>query len=323
MKRIFWIDNLKALSVFFVILIHMAPNTNLEKYLLSFVVQLFFYLSGYTFRKNEKDFGKFLKKKLRTLVVPYLSFSLFLFLVWFFIVRSFSIEGKALEIAPLKPFIGIFYAVGVDGWQNPLSTALWFLPCLFLTEIIFYKFRSKYLMPVFMLMGYLVTLLPFRLPWSLDISFTAIIFYGLGFYLKDRLAKPKLAPLFLVLNYGFSFLNIKTDMNYLIYGNLIFFYLSAFFGIQFYIALFKMVKTNKIVEYIGKNTLIIIGFSELPWLFLNGLIFIATGSKFDQSGQMVAILCSLIRILLSVPVIYIINRWFPFVLGRTRESVLV
>jgi fucose 4-O-acetylase-like acetyltransferase len=90
-----------------------------------------------------------------------------------------------------KPLIGIFYGIGQEPWLT-FNDALWFLTCLFVVEIAFYLLVSKlkrlrYLPPVLLACsaaGYFIgAYLYVALPWGIDIAFTAIVFYGLGYLL--------------------------------------------------------------------------------------------------------------------------------------------
>lgn len=315
--RISWLDNLKALGIFLVIFGHMVPDSFLKQYIFSFHVPLFFFVSGYLFDRNKYDFHQFFIRKIRTRLIPYLFFATVSFLFWFFLVCQFSSSAKALAIDPIKPFIGIFYAIGSGGWKVPLNNALWFLPCLFVVEIIFYFVKNKLLLPFFALSGYLATFLPFRLPWSFDIALVGVVFYGVGHFYKDNLIKNTPIPFWLfVIHCASCFLNSPVDMNNLIYGNLLYFYVSSFSGVLFYGALCKLIKRNALLEYLGGNTIILIGFVGIAWFIAIGLYYLLFTIKLEPSGFGFALAASIVQIGLTVPAIYCTNNWCPFLLGR-------
>ena len=239
--RILWLDNLKALGIFLVIFGHIIPDSYLKQYIYSFHVPLFFFVSGYLFDRSKYNFWQFLRKKFATLIIPYLFFATFSYLFWFFIVRNLSISGKALAIDPLNPFIGILYGIGSGDWSVPMNIALWFLPCLFVVEIIFFFIRYRYILLSFAIIGYMVTFLPFRLPWSSDVACTAIFFYGMGHYYKDTWMTHKALPFLCGFHIVFCFLNSPVDMNNLKYGNIFYFYVSACSGVLIYSALCKFI----------------------------------------------------------------------------------
>lgn len=326
--RIFWLDNLKAIGVFAILFAHMIPEhdpfPHLRQYIYSFDIQLFLFVSGYTFDRNKYHFGQFFQKKFRTIMVPYLFFATFSFLFWFFVVRNLSISGEALAIDPLKPFIGILYGIGIGDWRTPMNIALWFLPFFFVVEMGFYFVRNKYFLLVFAIIGYLVTYLPVRLPWGSDIAITGIVFYGFGNIMKDVKINYLALPVLCGLHIVFCFLNGYTDMNLLAYGNPIFFYVSAFSGVLFYVGIGKLIGENAVMNYVGRNTIILIGFSGITLFIMNGISYMVFGTKLKPSGPEFAFLVTILQIALTVPAIYCINKWLPFILGKpalkTMES---
>lgn len=203
-----------------------------------------------------------------------------------------------------------------------MNTALWFLPCLFVVEIIFYFVRNKYFLLVFAVLGYLVTFLPFRLPWSFDVALVGVVIYGIGYFYKDtRVPNAALPPLF-ILNLVFGFLNGPVDMNNLTYGNMFFFYVAACSGMLFYAAVCKLTKKNKVTEYIASNTIALIGLVRVTWFIMNGVSYILFGTKIEYTNLGFSFIFSILQIGLTIPVIYCINRWLPFILGRPLRQTL-
>jgi len=298
----------------------MLPDSLLQQYIYSFHVPLFFFVSGYLFDRGKYDFRQLLRKKFRTLIVPYLFFAALSFLFWFAIVRNLSISGRSLAVDPVKPLFGMLYGIGVGDWRVPMNVALWFLPCLFVVETTFYFIRSWHFLPVFAALAYLVTFLPFRLPWSSDVALAAIVFYGLGYFFKDKFATRAFLPIVFAIHIVCCFYNSPVDMNNLAYGNIVYFYLSAYSGVLCYVALSKSIKNNGILNYIGQNTITLIGLVGITWFILNGVYYLIFKAKMEHSGVMFSFVASILQIGLTVPAIYIINTWFPFILGRPKGT---
>lgn len=96
-KRFFWIDNLKLIAIFTVVIYHLLsglvgagilPSGNMMTFILqtctSYQVYLFFICSGFLYQELTKEqdargYGKMLLKKLLALGVPYVVFSVALF----------------------------------------------------------------------------------------------------------------------------------------------------------------------------------------------------------------------------------------------------
>ena len=133
MKRIEFIDQLKAVSIFFVIYIHNDYASRLTDYVGSFVLVLFLGASGYV-RKNNSDlsFSQFISKSIKRLLIPYFVLSLALYLFWFFVGRHY---GSGENLSPLKNFLGIFYSQGGSEFMD-WGIPIWFLTALFCVTLI-------------------------------------------------------------------------------------------------------------------------------------------------------------------------------------------
>jgi fucose 4-O-acetylase-like acetyltransferase len=268
---------LRAYAILLVFIGHSIQYTSVKHYLYSFHVPLFFWISGYCFNAEKyRELKGFVKTRFRTVVIPYLIFAVVSFAFWFTVVRALSVRGQVHSIDPLWPFVGIFYGIGIGEWRNPLDNALWFLPCLFVTEVLFWILnrhaKGVYRLGVvvlFGLSGYLMSIwMPFRLPWSIDVGFTAVVFYALGNIAKQRnelLFAGKWATLlvYLIGIAGFvgAIINGKADMNYNKLNNPFLFYIAAFAGIYFWNYIFHLIPLSRLLSYIGRNTIILVGLS--------------------------------------------------------------
>ena len=162
MKRVVWIDELKGLGISLVVLGHMVASAEtlasgetekiLERifnYVYSFHIPLFFVLAGLTFRigrGGKTEWWRFAKKKFLRLMVPYFIWGMFsaaLYVIMGHLVvqniGSAELFQKALRGEWWMPFASILQA---GGWPNgkgfSFNGALWFLPVLFSTELVYY-----------------------------------------------------------------------------------------------------------------------------------------------------------------------------------------
>jgi acyltransferase len=342
MKRVEWIDVAKGIGIALVVLGHIGDSLpkGLSAYIYSFHMPLFFFLSGYLYKNKKIDFLSFVKKKARTLLIPYFFFAFSTYLFWLFIGRKFG-DDASLNISFLKPLIGIFYSNGIDNWLI-FNVPLWFLTCLFCVEVMFYlitKFISShfllsFVLIVFSVIGYLDSLyMPIRLPWGIDVAFTAIVFYGIGYIVKN-IASTKLFTYFnynslrkfllmislLAIHFFVSDLNGRVDMNETYYNNYFLFYISAFSGLTAYILISQFLAKSKILQYFGKNTLVILALHLLGLTFIKGILVFGLDFSLDQtkSSLLWAFLYTILDLVILVPAIYIINKYFPFVLGKSK-----
>lgn len=105
-KRDATIDIAKGIGIYLVCLGHTTSNEVVLKWLYSFHMPLFFFLSG-IFHSQSENYFIFFKKKVRALLVPYLFFAITLFM--FFLLVSKKIGFSVGENLSVKEnFIGIF-----------------------------------------------------------------------------------------------------------------------------------------------------------------------------------------------------------------------
>lgn len=131
-KRIIWIDQLKGIAFFSVILGHMSIKKGLNNWIYSFHMPLFFMLSGYTlsvkkvYSTSFKDYVSNLAK--RTLV-PYLWLQMLSFLLRYLV----NILGRHKEVPVPKYFLGIL--AGNSNIVSSPSNPLYYVLLLFLAQV--------------------------------------------------------------------------------------------------------------------------------------------------------------------------------------------
>jgi len=158
-KHIEWVDRWKGLLIFLVVLGHAvgtsAHMTNgavqnvyevLYRAIYVFHMPAFFVLAGMTFNSSNGGWGAFLYKKFRRLMVPYYCFGLFSIVVFLATYSLFRVSaggtdayyGAKATIDWWLPFIGLLHG---GNWPNGeglrMNAVLWFLPCLFSTEVLY------------------------------------------------------------------------------------------------------------------------------------------------------------------------------------------
>lgn len=336
-NRIEFLDTAKGIGIILVIIGHVSTNALINNWIYSFHMPLFFIISGYISGESIGIIStkKFLKKKARSLLIPYFLFSILSYLYWVIIERNIRGENNSI----IKPFINIFIAQG--GSNNYVfNVVMWFLPCLFVTEIIYYfinknnnkKIVGKVLILSSMI-GYLISkYVNVRLPWTLDIVFTSLVFYGVGNLILDNnvkfISKDKIyykniiisVSLFLCLTVT-SLWNKGVDMNNNIIPNYFIFYISAFLGIIFTINISKKIKLS-FVKYLGKKSLILMLVHEPIKRIVIKLVELLTKIKVEvlRTNIISILICSLIIIIIIIPMIIIIDKYIPFIIGKSNQN---
>jgi fucose 4-O-acetylase-like acetyltransferase len=368
--RLHWIDSLKGIGIILVVLAHCNLSTHyilsgeFNIYICSFVMPLFFFISGFLF-----DFGKyaestinFVKGRFKSIIVPYFFFAILTCIFYILMDTAYQPGVTNIEFFKFGILNGI-YSILYAGPLISYNPALWFLTCLFVTELLFYGFSKKYYGEprklVFWLtaagvIGYLYSVyVPFRLPWNADVAFSAVVFYGAGNLFK-RITEPKerlkaelemgsnldsnsklrersssvekfFPGIVILLNllYLAYLLNFPTtgwfvDMNNMEYGSFASFYFLAFSGIFAYIYLFKKIGSSKVLEYYGRNSLIVLAFHLPIRDILRNIAAISFGIKPEYLSYNAAFGLSftILTLLCMIPLIFLINNYFPFMIGR-------
>lgn len=366
--RLHWIDALKGFGIILVVLAHHSLPIALDTYIFSFHMPLFFFISGFLFdfRKYAESGIGFVKGRVRSLIVPYFAFAGLTCLFYFLLDTGFQPGVTNIEFfenTALSGIYSILYALGPMVSYNP---PLWFLTCLFVTELLFYGLaKNSYRKPrklilwltAFGVIGYLYPVyIPFRLPWNADVALSAVVFYGAGNLFRKNMEAETVSSSGTSLNPGsgmkadlksrgkfirtgklfpgiFIFLNLlylayllefpssdKVNMNVLEYGNFFSYYLLAFSGAFTFVYLFKKIGGSKVLEYYGKNSLIVLALHFPLKDILTKLTVLGLGvePEYFYYNTAFALSLTVLNLLFLIPVIFVINAYFPFLLGKRR-----
>lgn len=285
--RIGWVDTAKGIGLLLVIIGHL-PIPLVPVWIYTFHMPLFFFLSGVVFSGKKYTFIEFLKKKVKSLVIPYFSLGLVIYL-FYVIVNGVVGEENGLYGSNSEMFVQLL--------KQEHFWTIWFLACLFLVEIIYYwinyLFADKKVIISVIICGIGLGLYHFGcdgLPWNLDIALIAQFFYHMGYAFKNHkriynkmLSKKALkksiviAGIFLIINVLAGLLSLKTsgellDMSVGLYGNELLTIISAISGVFFVIIVSNNV-SSKILNYLGKNTMIIFAWHSRIIIVLFDYIF--------------------------------------------------
>jgi acyltransferase len=346
-SRITWIDNAKAVAIILVVFGHYVDTPMVKAYVYSFHMHLFFFLSGFLFTKNT-TFIELIKKRSKNILLPYFIFS---FLNYgFFLLRREYGATPDLSIGKLQKLYDIFL------WNE-----FWFLGVLFLVSIFYYfisdYLKSVIKFVFFILLCTFIHYVSSKylssyLHENLIKCFTALVFYGTGSFLKNyidsgdlyhkgksffRADKPlnafllpkklKVQSLYYLL--VFSLYAILFYMTYQKYGliNITFYenyfclYLLGFLGIFLILLLSQLIESNKLIQFIGENTILIYLLEGYPPAIIKrAMKYILHIDNFSNINSLYALLYTCMTISILFPVIFIINRHIPFIIGRPKSA---
>lgn len=269
-KRMMWLDALRGFGMICITLGHLGCFELLERYLYSFHVPLFFFISGYLYHRGTATLPTYIKKKTMSILVP--------FLAWTFLSTMVNVLlGYNTELLLLK---ALTYK-GLLTWNSPL----WFLLVLYMVDILFVLLDKISEKPYFKLIIMAVSLVAFlligdiRLTLKLNLIPLAMIYYCMGnvmrssvenrgFFLK-KWQKIPLSLLLLVTGFVLgAVLNVRVKYTHAIWGNYFYLFIGAICSILFYYILFRNVDclgNSKVLRFLGQNSLIIM--CSQYWVF--------------------------------------------------------
>mgnify|MGYP006296750773 CR=1 FL=1 len=352
-KRIYWIDALKAISIFLVFYAHISadiPNQESTvafkqvKFIYSFHMPVFFFLSGLFYKRRYQTFKKEISTLFYKRIIPAFFFSIAM--IPFLMIYQYSNFGYIHYRELIKKTLHFLHG------ETELNYTTWFLVCLFTTEVlaifIFSKFKKSYQKAIAATLttslGLILTnkyhifepYLGIHLnTWYLHESLVALGFYTMGHLtIKQLYELPKmnviLRGVFAVL---FSALTIFTfDLNnpfpeFVVimkvssHGSSIYFILTAIFGILATLFIATLIPKTTFISFLGKNTLILLGLNGFLITFLNP--YLATNCpNLDSAIWLTGYLTitSMASILICFPIIYILNKFIPQLVGNPFQK---
>lgn len=335
--RIKWIDYLKAIGIFLVVLGHSNPLSSIRKWIYSFHMPLFFIVSGLTFNPEKYNNTKeFMKHKAKTILLPYLMINLFTipFYLYYFKILNFT------SVTILDIFKGILIA------NNDIIVLVngptWFLPTLFLTDVLLYLIYKIFkgnksniaIIGIFLLLiGYVesITSGDIIMPWHLNSIPVCTFFTVIGFLCKDYITKEEGKSKLSQILYGILFIIIGAIIAVKFNGNVSFggnnyksillTTSSVLLTVSGFSLIWMKIKNENIIMrlwgYIGKNTLIVLGVHKIIIYIFR--YFIPEFKKVSLESTVIGV----IIFILCIPLIWIVKKFMPFLIGQFKNYNLI
>lgn len=259
-----WLDTAKGIAIILMVLGHTSIPQAVSNFIWSFHMPLFFIASGLATKWDKYTIKDYFFLKIRTLLVPFTIYSIIVLTV------ENTIGGVNLD-----EFIHM-------GWQG---YALWFVPVLFfallfirIIQVLKHKWLRWVAVSTFLLVGFILAYDNTYLPWALSSVPYAAFLIMVGSELKvlnEYISKMTmlLSVLgFLICSTVSHFWRLDIAWNSIlpflplaigaIAGTLATFVLSGYINIH-------IDALGRILQCIGKETYIIMAFSEIIIMFLN------------------------------------------------------
>jgi len=330
----------KTIGITLVAIGHLTIPTNGLLFINGFHMPLFFILSGYLLSCSKYDLKSFAKRKAQTLLIPYLFFAVVSFLLWYFAGQKLIPRESGIHL--FKYLYGILLAIPSMEYLG-FNIPIWFIPSLFCTEMIFFiyqKYIGRYT-GVFCVFLFIAGIIfkhyaGFRLPYGLDVGLFTILFLYSGYQLRKNnqiiTYIQQIKPVFKyggiivfgILTYWLALLNGTSGEHVSVYTmrfyNYPLFLCSAFSGAIFTILLSVSIPNCSLFGFFGRNTIVILGFHFLCFSVLKGIQVFIFHIPLETAHDVY--LLNFVYVLLTfaalTPVIYCINRFAPFLLGREK-----
>ncbi|MDD3367266.1 MAG: acyltransferase [Lachnospiraceae bacterium] len=348
-KHVPYFDLARGMAILLVVLVHVeALGTNFRIYLVSFVLPVFFLVSGMLLSKTgsiKGDIFIFIKKRFGGIMVPYYLYSLLYLVVEYIYNRC----NGSLADWPWKQNL-------TDSLTLYGISVLWFLPVLFFGEILmallfqFCHERRILHIPIsaicIILLAGISYFFSLKIPANVHIwvmifrIFLCLPFIGMGYYLYPRfqawhftLRKELfLGVVLLVITLPLSQINGSVDVHSLLVSNVLLFYLSAFtgtLGVLFCCRLLEKIQYKAFIgklifyflEFFGKNSLtVMVTHVDFYLLYASTLIAISFIDYVKHAKSYIfcaSVWCMIL--LMELPIIWIVNHWLPLLTGKRKH----
>lgn len=335
------LDVLRGIGIFLVVFAH-TNNSRLSSVIYTFHMPLFFLISGcaqsYSRQRQSVGFMRYVQ----SLVVPYFAFSLITFVYWVIIEWRF----RPSDLAPiysgsmglldvrLQEFLNIFTAYSVnDAFEY--NIVMWFLPCLFCCMVI-YKWLKLHtgqwlsLCVIGLATLYFLTkeYMPV-LPWCLEISFVALPFVWVGdkcyALVREKNSWGLIIAALLIIIGGLLFINPHVDMRAHSFPELWIFYPVALSFIYLTIKICGIISHYECAffQWMGRNSLLIMCIHDPLKRIVLKLTSVISGVDISviRESVVASFLLVIIIVSLIIPVVFIVNRHMPFIIGKDADFI--
>lgn len=143
--------------------------------------------------------------------------------------------------------------------------------------------------------------------------------------LLDRYNTAKNRALVWLIYLAVAYVPFFTGIEMSMIVDVIYGYVAALMGITAVVMMAKIVKTNYYINYVGQNTLIYFALHGKVYSVIQTVLKKMAGRAYAAilgntvvSSVFALMFSLLLSVLLIIPA-YIINRWIPFVMGRSRK----
>ncbi len=345
-KRIQYFDMAKGLGIILVVLGHIEYiSDELRAWISSFHMPLFFMISGMLIcclRQSEQDMKTIVRKRFCGIMIPYISFTLIYTLI----------DVLNLYLHKITP--DTFLTNIISGVTMYGSSVLWFLPALFFSEIGFlYTIQKLPRIPSVILiliaapLAYLgqIALSGIYTANETSLLITSVInfvrvflraviamsFVGIAYFSFPLLQKNEkfswkellLGILMLISTLPLSQINGCVDFRNMILKNFLLFYVCALLGSYGLVLICKNCRYSSPLGFFGINSLTVMCTHVNCYVLYAAILIAWQIDTVVTRAKSYIFLFNIMAFtfLFEAIIIFVINHFFPFILGKRKEKV--
>lgn len=276
-ERINWLDIAKGITIMLMIAGHSSIPDVVSRIIYSFHMPLFFISTGMVTNWSKYDIKDFLLHKFRTLVIPFVIYSVVVYMLL-----------AGIHAVNFIDFI-------CRGWEG---YALWFIPVLFFAVLlvrIVNAVKNKYMRIIIMLLlftsGAIMSYMDICLPWTLStVPYAAFLIYmgkitrsTILRFSNDKRIYWLILPLTIIVLVISHYWRLDMAWNNII--PVIPITAGAFSGTALIYIISVIIEKHfafisRILQNIGKETFVIMAFSQIIVMILNKLTNIGVAEKY-------------------------------------------
>ena len=331
-KRIVWIDQLRGLAFYTVILGHMSIGKSLKNWLYSFHMPLFFMISGLNlnveriYKTDFKDFSLRLAKKM---LVPYLWLQMISFVLRFVVS---IIRDKPVTVRDF--LIGIF--VGNNNIIGAPSNPLYYVLLLFLAQLGLWfvirvaKANKGVISAILVILSvFSLCFQKVNIPWHINVVPAAMLLIFVGRLLMDGYLAVRdklhsmnkgvylgICGVLLAIGYVLNRYNGRISIHGNYYGeDFVIFLVCAVASSVAFAMIIMLLPQSKALTFIGANTFFYMGIHKPLLLVFEALV----GKNHDH--PLFLVVGSLVCFFGLIPVAWVFSKFMPYTCGSNiREE---
>lgn len=325
-KRDKYLDYARGIAIILVMYCHyFYEKTFFKNWIYTFHIPLFFIITGIILGKRKSNDSFDFKKNFKSLMIPYYVMGVIsiIALIFLNIINGISWSTDLLyNIKSLMLLNGI--------------KALWFLPCLFFAKLFYFNIKQNFKdtgkrnLIIFIISVFAFVKLDFISLFFYNIFRRVLIattFLFIGDFLNFKIEEEKISIIKIVVLFLLTLIMTKImgnmDLYYVNLKDYFGYFLAAVFGSLFILLSCKYLENKnlklRLLNFIGKNTLIILGTHMVLGYYVKKIFYLITGMKVFASNLYFSAFIELILVLIIEIIIILIFNKFKEIRNAKRK----